>query len=127
MSASARPFVLIVDDDVDLRELVAAFASLAGVDTETAAHGAAALEVCARRRPDLIILDMKMPVMDGPEFCRHLRMRPGPPPPVVIMTAAPNPAESAAGVAAEGWLSKPFEADDLLEHVRRFAAPRAAC
>jgi len=70
--------------------------------------------------PDLILLDMKMPVMNGWEFCRALEGRDARPP-IVVLTAAPDPACRAAEVHADGWLGKPFEYADLEAIVRRFA------
>jgi CheY-like chemotaxis protein len=114
-----RPLVLIVDDDDDLRELVRALVGLLEVDTATAEHGVAALTAIEQRRPDLMVLDMKMPVMDGWELCRELDRRGDGRPPSLVMTAAPDPSERAAEVGAQAYLGKPFETDELLGHVRR--------
>lgn len=115
-----RPLVLIVDDDDDLRMLLASLVSLLDIDTETAENGVTALEAVARRRPDVILLDMKMPVMDGWQFVEALSQRQPDPPPVVVITAAPDPAERAAEVGAQAWLGKPFDTDEVLAKVRRF-------
>jgi CheY-like chemotaxis protein len=114
-----RPLVLVIDDDPDLRELLAI--SLAGeqLEVESAANGKEALDHIARRLPDLILLDMKMPVMDGWEFCRRLDGSGAKRPPIVVVTAAYNPSARAAEVQAEGWLSKPFEYEELRSVVKR--------
>ena len=70
--------------------------------------------------PDLILLDMKMPVMNGWEFCRALECRDARPP-IVVLTAAPDPAARAAEAHADGWLGKPFDYAELEATVRRFA------
>ena len=70
----------------------------------------------------LVFLDLKMPVMNGWEFCRALEGRDARPP-IVVLTAAPDPAARAAEAHADGWLGKPFEYADLEATVRRFAAP----
>ena len=116
----SRGGILVVDDDSDLREFLQLMLTSMGFDVTTAANGQEALDVMEVRDPDLILLDMKMPVMNGWEFCRALEGRDSRPP-IVVLTAAPDPAGRAAEVRAEGWLGKPFEYADLEAVVRRFA------
>ena len=113
--------ILIVDDDHDLREFLELMLTSMGFEVTTAANGQEALRVMEGHDLDLVLLDMKMPVMNGWEFCRALEGRHRRPP-IVVLTAAPDPAARAAEVCAEGWLSKPFEYADLEATVRRFAA-----
>jgi len=113
---SAR--VLIVEDDPDLRGLLRTMLAMEGLDVDEAPHGRAALDSMQRRRPDLILLDMRMPIMDGWAFCRELD-RQGDRPKVIVLTAAADPAERAAEVRADGWLGKPFEYKALLSAVER--------
>jgi CheY-like chemotaxis protein len=113
--------ILVVDDDADLREFLRLMVTSMGFEVTCAANGQEALDVMEAHDPDLILLDMKMPVMDGWEFCRALEGRAARPP-VVVLTAAPDPAARAAEVHAEGWLGKPFESADLEAIVHRFAA-----
>jgi CheY-like chemotaxis protein len=115
-----RPYVLIVEDDADLRTLIEALVGLLEVDTATAENGAVALAAIELRRPDLVLLDMKMPVMDGWQFCRVLAERNGGPIPIIVMTAAADPAERAAEVNAQAWIGKPFDTDELLARVKAF-------
>lgn len=112
-----RPLVLVVDDDADLRELVALTLVDAGVDVDEAANGREALIAVERRRPNLVLLDLMMPVMDGETFNDELRKRASPPP-VVVMTAADSAAARASDLGAVGWLAKPFDIDELVEVVR---------
>ena len=112
--------ILIVDDDPDLRECLQIMLTSMGFEVTCAANGQEALNDMEGHDPDLILLDMKMPVMDGWEFCRVLEGRDSRPP-IVVVTAAPDPAGRAAEVHAEGWLGKPFEYADLEAIVRRFA------
>ena len=112
--------ILIVDDDPDLREFLRLMLTSMGFEVTSAANGQEALNDLEGHDPDLILLDMKMPVMDGWEFCRVLEGRDSRPP-IVVLTAAPDPAGRAAEVHAEGWLGKPFEYADLEAIVRRFA------
>ena len=112
--------ILVVDDDPDLREFLKLVLTSMGFEVTSAANGQEALDDMEDHDPDLILLDMKMPVMNGWEFCRALEGRDSRPP-IVVVTAAPDPAGRAAEVHAEGWLGKPFEYDDLEAMVRRFA------
>ena len=112
--------ILIVDDDPDLRECLQIMLTSMGFEVTSAANGQEALAVMEGHCPDLILLDMKMPVMDGWEFCRALEGLDSRPP-IVVVTAAPDPAGRAAEVHAEGWLGKPFEYAQLEAIVRRFA------
>lgn len=113
--------ILVVDDDPDLREFLRLTLTSMGFEVTSAANGREALDVLEGYDPDLILLDMKMPVMDGWEFCRTLEGRDARPP-IVVLTAAPDPACRAAEAHADGWLGKPFEYEDLEMAVRRFAA-----
>ena len=119
----ARPLVLIVEDDPDLRLLLASVVGMLDVDTVTAEHGLAALDAMAVRRPDLIVLDMKMPVMDGWDYCDRLDRQPVRRPPIVVVSAAPDVAGRAEEVGADAWLAKPFEPERLIEIVERFLLP----
>jgi CheY-like chemotaxis protein len=112
--------ILVVDDDPDLREFLRLMLTSMGFEVTSAANGQEALDDMKGHDPDLILLDMKMPVMNGWEFCRALEGR-DTHPPIVVLTAAPDPAGRAAEVHADGWLGKPFECADLEAIVRRFA------
>jgi len=117
--------ILVVDDDPDLREFLGLTLTSMGFEVISAANGQEALDVVTTHTPDLILLDMKMPVMNGWEFCRALEGRDACPP-IVVLTAAPDPAARAAEVHAQGWLGKPFEYADLEAIVRRFTPARSA-
>jgi CheY-like chemotaxis protein len=112
--------VLVVEDDRDLRELVSVILTGAGYHVVLAANGLEALARIREQRPALILLDMRMPIMDGWAFCAELRTEEGPQPPIVVVTAAANPAARAEEVQADGWLAKPFVARDLIALVQRF-------
>jgi CheY-like chemotaxis protein len=119
MSAT-RP-ILVVDDDPGIREFVDLALSDEGYQVVTAINGAAALEAVAQQLPAIILLDMRMPIMDGWEFARMYRARPGPHAPIVVVTAAREATERAAQIAAEGVLPKPFRLAELLEVVETYA------
>ena len=116
--------ILFVDDDDDLRYLVNIWLSSQSYEVTTAQNGAAALELAEKSPPNLILLDMRMPVMDGWAFARVYRQRPGPHAPIVVLTAARDAAERAADIAADGYLGKPFDLNELLTVVGQHTAQR---
>jgi len=114
---NGRP-ILVVDDDPSILVTVSEILDLEGYPVETAANGAEALECIARSRPSLVLLDMRMPVLDGWGFARELKER-GIHLPILVMTAAQNARSWAEEIGAEGYLPKPFEIPELLDHVER--------
>ena len=115
--------ILIIDDDQEIREMVGYALTDEGYLVITAHNGAAALEVLESEQPDLILLDMRMPVMDGWTFARTYRQRPEPHVPIVVMTAAIDAAQWSREVSAAGFISKPFELNRLFDTVKRHALP----
>lgn len=118
-----RRRLLVVEDDATVREMLELVLDDAGYEVRSVPHGAAALAVLNEVRPDVILLDMKMPVMDGWEFVRRYRARRGPRAPVIVLTAAQDDARCAAEVGARAYLAKPFAIDDLLSLIDQVAAP----
>ncbi len=117
----AAEHVLVVEDQPDIRDFVALVLENEGYRVTTAGNGAIALEEVARQRVDVVLLDMRMPVMDGWTFAHVYRQQPGPHAPIVVLTAAQDAAERAAQIQADGYLGKPFLLDDLLSIVARHA------
>ncbi len=115
--------LLVVDDDAAIREMLDLVLASEGYEVTTAADGASALKSMDRVRPDLILLDMKMPVMDGWQFLEQYRRRPGPRAPVVVVTAARDDRQLAADVGADGYVAKPFAIDDLLRVLDQCMGP----
>jgi len=113
--------VLVVDDEPDLRQLTANLLISNGFDVVIAQHGREALERLCEHRPDLVLLDLNMPVMDGWQFRAaqarlvdsHLVNIP-----VLILTGADGAPEHAATLNAVGLIEKPFHPDQLLDAVR---------
>jgi DNA-binding response OmpR family regulator len=88
-----------------------------GYEVDEAPDGRAALELVNRRHPDIIILDMRMPGMDGWEFTRLYNERYGQRASIIVVTAAQDAGQRSSAVNASGYLSKPFDLDVLLEQV----------
>jgi CheY-like chemotaxis protein len=125
--SGARP-ILVVDDDATLRRLLFWALTDEGYSVMEAPDGAVALARAHEAAPGLILLDMRMPVMDGWEFARRYHARPGPHAPIVCVTAAADAAAVAARgaqIGAVASLSKPFDLEELLALVGRYAPPPA--
>ncbi len=114
--------VLIVDDDPAIVSAVADVLRMEGYEVDTAGNGAAALTRVEDALPGLVLLDMRMPVLDGWGFARALRER-GVRVPTVIMTAAHDAAVWASEIGADGYLPKPFQIQELLDVVARHVSP----
>jgi two-component system, chemotaxis family, chemotaxis protein CheY len=119
---TSTPQILVVDDDLSIRDLVEMALADHGYAVEPAPNGVEALEIVRRARPNVILLDMRMPLMDGWEFARAYRELPGPHAPIIVLTAARDARERAAEINAEGYLGKPFDLDDLLELVAQHSS-----
>ncbi len=113
--------ILVVDDDPDLNATICLVLQMSGFETRSASNGREALESVEKYRPNLVVLDMLMPVMDGWEFARELRNRHGFEVPVIVVTAAEHAKVRADQVKAEGFLSKPFIIDDLVGLAQRLS------
>lgn len=111
-------FILIIDDDPDLLDLMSLAFEDEGYRVLANRNGREALESIATTMPDLILLDMRMPVMNGWEFANEFRARHGRAAPIVIISAGENVGQQAEQVGADGYVSKPFEVDALLRTAR---------
>jgi CheY-like chemotaxis protein len=110
--------ILVVDDDLGIRLSLAALLEDEGYIVETATNGEQALSCIALQRPTVVLLDMRMPVMDGWTFARELRQR-GIELPLVVMTAARDAEAWADEVAATAYAPKPFDYPSLLATLDR--------
>lgn len=125
--------ILVIDDEKDLLELVRANLERNGFDVVTAADGRSGLEVARRRSPNLIILDLMMPGIDGLEVCREIR---GDEKiqliPVIMLTARAEEADRVVGleIGADDYVVKPFSPRELLArvkaHLRRNAVSQSS-
>jgi DNA-binding response OmpR family regulator len=117
-SAAARRPILVVDDDPEILAMLRDFLESEGLVVRTAANGAEALEALDEVAPALILLDMRMPVLDGWAFAQRVRERQlGYP--IVVMTAAESARAWAEEIGATGYIAKPFDVNELLQTIER--------
>jgi CheY-like chemotaxis protein len=118
-----RPKVLLVEDDSDVRRLYAIALNQRGFEVKLAANGAEAVERIARERPDVILLDWLMPLMDGGEVLRHLAQDGAATIPIIVISGQPAPARLDPHI--QRWLTKPVSVDELVTEIERprMAAP----
>jgi two-component system response regulator MprA len=111
--------VLVVDDDPKIVSMMRRGLIFAGYDVDTADSGEAALEQTLGELPDLVILDVMLPGMDGLEVCRRLRAA-EPRLPILLLTARDRVPDRVAGLdaGADDYLVKPFAFDELLARIR---------
>lgn len=114
------PRILIIDDDPSIRITVSEVLAEEGYEIVTATNGAEGLAVVERAAPAVVLLDMRMPVLDGWGFARALGER-GLSLPIVVMTAAQEARIWAKEIGAASVLAKPFDLMDLLLVVERTA------
>ncbi|MEU4666690.1 response regulator transcription factor [Amycolatopsis sp. NPDC023774] len=122
--------VLVVDDDETVRDVVRRYLEVAGFTVDVAGDGAAGLALFAERDPDLVVLDVMMPGINGLEVCRRLRQVSHVP--IVMLTALGEEENRIAGLqlGADDYVTKPFSPKELALRVasvlRRARMPRAA-
>lgn len=120
-SRDPRRRILIVDDDSSLADLLVHAFEDDRFAVHSAPDGAAALAVVADWPPDLIILDLGMPVMNGEEFARQYRELPPPHAPIVVVSGAFDAPAQSARIAARSVMGKPLDLDLLIRLVDRYA------
>lgn len=110
--------ILLADDDPDISEIVGFVLRRHGFQVLTAANGVEALAVTRRERPDLVVLDVMMPRMDGYEVCRRIRMSDTVP--IIMLTAKDEEIDKVTGLdlGADDYLTKPFSHKELLARIR---------
>ncbi|MEA2575493.1 MAG: hypothetical protein QOH93_2791 [Chloroflexia bacterium] len=112
--------ILIVEDDTVIREVICEVLEDAGYEVECAAGGYEGLLKVLDVNPALVLLDMRMPGVDGWSFATKVKST-HPLVPIVVMTAASDPKNWAETIQANAYLAKPFDVDDLVAIVERFA------
>jgi len=110
--------ILVVDDEPRLVSLVETYLTQSGYGVHTAANGAEALAIAQKDNPDLIILDLMMPVMDGYEFMRAYRSKRDTP--IIILTARVDSDDKLAGfeLGADDYITKPFRPRELVARIK---------
>jgi len=112
--------VLVVDDDDTIRNFVRLSLEDEGYEVLTARDGSEALALAQQHHPSVILLDMRMPGMDGWTFSRAYDDTPFPHAPVIVMTAEGDARARSFAINANGCLSKPFDLEELLPLIGRY-------
>jgi len=115
--------VLVVDDDTALAEMIGIVLRTEGFDTAFCADGAKAVEIWRAQRPDLILLDLMLPGVDGIEICTRIRSESGVP--IIMLTARTDTADVVKGLesGADDYIVKPFNPKELVARIRTRLRP----
>jgi CheY-like chemotaxis protein len=127
ITGEQKQHILVVDDSEDMRDLLQRLLERAGYRVILAADGQASLTQAKRHHPDLVLMDLSLPDMDGWEAVRHLRkMREFATTPIIAVTAhvSPREAERAMAAGCTAHIGKPFDTRVLLQEVARLLTKR---
>lgn len=115
--------ILVVDDDTALAEMIGIVLRTEGFDTQFCDDGAAAVEAFRTTKPDLVLLDLMLPGMDGIEICGHIRAESGVP--IIMLTARTDTADVVKGLesGADDYMVKPFNPKELVARIRTRLRP----
>lgn len=119
--------ILLVEDAVDIREMWRLWLTFRGFHVDAAGDGAEALRLASVCRPDLVLMDLWMPIMDGVEAIRRLRARPSTADvPIIAITAdtSTTAVERARASGCDQFVAKPVMPEELLDHIRAALRPR---
>jgi CheY-like chemotaxis protein len=129
--------ILVAEDERDIRDLLVIFLEIGGFKTVAVPNGQEAVEQAADQQPDLILLDVRMPFMDGLQACAALKAMPGTCDiPIVFLSAYATPQDVAKGLAAGAtkYLAKPIDLEDLnqsvveiLRQVKKYSRKKPHC
>ena len=119
MHENGRPTVLVVDDEPTIAEIVARYLERAGYHAHVAHDGQQAIEAAARERPDLVVLDLMLPHIDGLEVMRRLRENDGDRMAIILLTAKGDESDRIIGLrlGADDYVVKPFSPAELTARV----------
>jgi len=118
MSIASKRKVLLVDDNADVRRLYAIGLNQRGFEVKLAANGAEAVDRVATERPDFILLDWLMPLMDGREVVERLDLQQSDSAiEIIVISGQPPPTELPARIRS--WLTKPLTVDELVSEIGR--------
>ena len=122
MAVMSTPQILMIEDDARLAQMVSEYLTKSGLGVAHAADGQAGLDQLQQHAPDLVILDLMLPDIDGLEVCRRIRALPGAQAKVsvLMLTAKGDPMDRIIGleIDADDYLPKPFEPRELLARIR---------
>ncbi|WP_307689312.1 response regulator [Variovorax ginsengisoli] len=122
MAVMSTPQLLLIEDDARLAQMVSEYLQQSGFNVHHAADGASGLEQLQQHAPDLVVLDLMLPDIDGLELCRRIRALPGAlaKVSVLMLTAKGDPMDRIIGleIGADDYLPKPFEPRELLARIR---------
>lgn len=118
----ARARVLVVDDDDAVCELLRQALSEHGFAVATVPHGAAALELVRHHQPAVMLVDLRMPIMDGWSFVEQYKRVVQPAASIILLSATRDVEESAKRLGADGYLQKPFELSAVVNAIERCIA-----
>ncbi|RNE56793.1 MtrAB system response regulator MtrA [Cryobacterium tepidiphilum] len=118
--------ILVVDDDTALAEMIGIVLAGEGLEPSFCADGAAALEAFRVTKPDLVLLDLMLPGLDGIEVCRQIRAESGTP--IIMLTAKSDTTDVVKGLesGADDYVVKPFNPKELVARIRTRLRPAAA-
>jgi two-component system chemotaxis response regulator CheY len=119
---ASRPRVLVIDDDDAVCEILREVLTAEGYAVATVPHGAAALELVKHHQPAVIMLDLRMPIMDGWSFADQYRRQAKPAASLILISALKDIEESARRIGAATFIQKPFELTDVLSKIQRCIA-----
>jgi DNA-binding response OmpR family regulator len=111
--------ILVIDDDETIRVMLKVFFELEGMECLEAENGQVALLQIRNQLPDLILLDLQMPIMDGWEFARQFRSAISKTIPILIMSGVERAKLQQSKLAVDGYIEKPFDLDRMIALVRR--------
>jgi len=114
--------ILIVEDSPTMRDMIAYRLEASGYETETAQDGEEGLKKIKELKPDLVLLDIKMPGMDGFEVCQRSKSDPETKAiPIIFLTTAAQESDITKGrvLGAEGYITKPYDGNKLIEEIGR--------
>ena len=116
--------LLIVEDEVSIAEIVIAYAKREGFETVYASDGVTALELFSSEEPDLIVLDLMLPKLNGEEVCRRIREKSSVP--IIMLTAKSSESDVVSGldIGANDYVAKPFSSRVLMARIRAQLRPR---
>src|SRR4051812_2289803 len=116
---ASQPLILVADDDDDLRLLVSLRLERVGYSVVSARDGQEALELAQVHQPDLLLLDVSMPIMGGHDLCRAIAASQASPPPVIFLSAHGSPEDKVRGfdAGAVDYIAKPFNTTELTARV----------